>query len=75
MQVVQYNIGTIVFDYTLVYSTTKTSNAQTFSETTIINNTTLQNYTSNVGIFYTGNAIYWGSTLAPNHSYFQMIKI
>jgi ACT domain-containing protein len=63
------------FPYTLTYSTTKTSNAQTFSQTTIINNTKVQNYTLSIGIFFTGNALYWGSSLSPLYSYFQLIKI
>ena len=63
------------FPYTLTYSTTKTSNAQTFSQSTIINNTKVQNYTLSIGIFFTGNALYWGSSLSPLYSYFQLIKI
>ena len=63
------------FPYSLVYSATKASNAQTFSQNTIINNTKVQNFTLSIGIYFTGNAIYWGSTLSHLYSYFQLIKI
>ena len=61
--------------YTLVYSATKSSNIQTFSNTTIINVQSTQNYTLGIGINYTGNALYWGSTLSFGYSYFQFVKI
>ena len=63
------------FPYTLKHSTTANTSSQCFSQTTIINNAVLQNYTLRIGIYYSGNALYWGSPSAEYQSYFQFVKI